>query len=271
MRSRDQHHHLFLSFFFNFYSFFFSFSLSPSLPPPSLEGAICAPLLLPSNQCAHLHAFHLPCARVLVSPGGQLIYSFNAWFLYLVTWFLLLPFRGHPCLPGGQECCVAGSPETVTVERQFLADYHPQGTTQAAESKTLPVFLTKSPISLSRSLAWGASIWLDKEGKSLRRWFQVMDTSECNLCVSICLLQLNGIFQKGAYILASCPDFCSNFGRDTSISPGSCGLSGLCSWVPQGYIQWRKSSQIATPLGQSKRQQTQKLNFSMKEPINLSS
>ena len=56
-------------------------------------------------------------------------------FLHLVPWFLWLPPQGIPLdhLPlTVRRAYVPGSHGTVTVEEQFLAGYHTQGTAQTA-------------------------------------------------------------------------------------------------------------------------------------------
>lgn len=123
-------------------------------------------------------------------------------------------------------------------------------------TETFPVFLTKRPTYLSRSIdlrVWQtfslAYLQRPTEG-ALREWEPV------NAISPYASLQLTGILQKGVYTLVLCPEFCGCFQE----TPSHClalvaSRASICRSQGTVLNGERALKKIPSP-GQSKRQET---------------
>lgn len=133
------------------------------------------------------------------------------------------------CSCAGLGACITGSHGTVTVRKTVRERLEPQGIAQIDLGIPL-VFLRRSPLCLSRTLAWGESFMLSTHllhsivaFKEYRMWVLSWHSLSS-------LLQLAGISEKRAYTLLWSPNFCNWHPEDTSRLYDSGGQQRWCLW-----------------------------------------
>lgn len=94
-------------------------------------------------------------SRVLVSTGRDLLHASG-------DLVFIAPVQGiffDWLAPVAREACVIGSPRSIAIRGTVLGWLIPEGTAQTEARHTLPVFLWKRPICLSRSIGLRADFW----------------------------------------------------------------------------------------------------------------
>lgn len=146
----------------------------------------------------------------------------HVWLLCLYTWYSdhCRCCQGHPLIMW--LCWLGGLHYWVPWDCDSQKDSTWKTTTQGIAEIDLGiplVFLRRSPLCLSQTLAWGESFML-----STHLVYSVVAFKECRMWVLswhslAALLQLAGISEKRAYTLVWSPSFCNCHPEDTSRLP----------------------------------------------------
>ena len=130
-------------------------------------------------------------------------------------------------------------------QKQFLADYHSQGTAKMADDITPPVFLRKKPIYLPRSFDLRSRLLVRDTSRGLQSCSRGIAAGGHNLCILLLpCFSLPVSSRKKFTPLFGVPIFKLSPGDTIWSSSGGQWGSGL--WVPQNCKQQRKSSSVTT-------------------------
>lgn len=132
------------------------------------------PSLTPTSEY-YLCALTLLCSRAPLSPRGEILHIPGTLFIFVCLFCFLSDDRvsvaatqriplDHLPLEArvGEGLAFLGTMELWKSERQILSDPLSQGTIQIADWNTLPGFLRKRLICLSRRFGLSDRIWFDK-------------------------------------------------------------------------------------------------------------
>lgn len=151
------------------------------------------PLFLAPASGHHLYTLPLPHSKVQYLLEGN-------FRMPLLPQFLWLPPRGHLLITWLRRlgACIPGSYGT-TIGATVLGKQPPQSTAQTVDRNTLPVFLGKGPVCLTRSFGLRERLLVGHTLRGLWRGSQGMEAGGSNLCSPSVSLQLTDVSEKGVY------------------------------------------------------------------------